>query len=191
MSTKTIFAAAIVTLVALYLTGDAQEQPPGPDRAQAQDNRDPNQVVRDDVNSELVDVGRAIGRMNQSYVIAPVIGHNAATGGSYYIDTIDDPNARENGEPGNRVNGRGDRLPAPVFVTPDGEYELPAWLYGEVPVQQRPRGEPSEGGEGGIQPAPQNGGAAANRQSRATPKVYQTEIYNRGRRSVRTFRSLD
>ena len=43
-------------------------------------------ALRDAVNTELDDVAKAIGALNQSYAYSPVIGHGAYTAGSMYVD---------------------------------------------------------------------------------------------------------
>lgn len=87
---------------------------------------------------EADDVARALRGMNQSYVVAPIIGRGSATGGSYYIDTTDpvhrDARSRE-----------GVVLPPPILVGPEGEtVTLPRWLYGEVPPDQPVIVQPEE-----------------------------------------------
>lgn len=43
------------------------------------------------VSSELDQVGDALRRMNQGFAVAPVISGSAVSGGSYYVDRIDEP----------------------------------------------------------------------------------------------------
>ena len=45
--------------------------------------------LRDAVITELADVGAAIGSLNQSYTVAGVVAHSAATGPSTYSDLAD------------------------------------------------------------------------------------------------------
>lgn len=46
-------------------------------------------ALRDSVNSELNDVGKAIGSIDQSFWFSPVVGHSAWTAGSAYYDRAD------------------------------------------------------------------------------------------------------
>jgi hypothetical protein len=46
--------------------------------------------VRDQVVQELGDVSAAFSDMNQSYYLAPIIGHHSSTGGAAFLDTRDD-----------------------------------------------------------------------------------------------------
>ncbi|MEX1098731.1 MAG: hypothetical protein WED34_21970 [Planctomycetales bacterium] len=81
-------------------------------------------------------LANAVGRLNQSYVVAPVISDYAASGGSYYIDREVplrrvDPRVGEieGVEPGvARVDWV--RLPPPLYVGSGGVRALPRWLYG-------------------------------------------------------------
>jgi len=45
--------------------------------------------VRDAINAELTDVAAAIGSIDQSFCISPVVGHHAFSAGSSYRDTAD------------------------------------------------------------------------------------------------------
>jgi len=45
--------------------------------------------VRDTINAELTDVAAAIGSIDQSFCISPVVGHHAFSAGSSYRDTAD------------------------------------------------------------------------------------------------------
>jgi hypothetical protein len=47
-------------------------------------------TMRDQVVQELGDVAAAFSDVNQSYYWAPIIGHHASTGGSGFVDTLDD-----------------------------------------------------------------------------------------------------
>lgn len=62
----------------------------------AEDGATKSRGLRESVVAELSDIASALGSLNQSYAIAPVIGSNAATGGSFYIDINDDEVYREN-----------------------------------------------------------------------------------------------
>jgi hypothetical protein len=46
-------------------------------------------ALRDSVNSELNDVGKALGSIDQSFWFSPVVGHSAWTAGSAYFDRAD------------------------------------------------------------------------------------------------------
>ena len=45
--------------------------------------------LRDGVITELADVGAAIGRLNQSYVLHGARGHSAKTAGTHFHDGLD------------------------------------------------------------------------------------------------------
>ncbi len=100
---------------------------------------------RSQVNTELSDVGRAVGRLNQSYAIPPVISGQAFTGGSYFIDTQDggDGGIALNQAPRDdasasdaQAGGKATRikLPPPLVI---GDLcrqgcQLPCWLQGDI-----------------------------------------------------------
>lgn len=48
-------------------------------------------ALRDSVNSELCDLAKAIGALDQSYCFSPVVGHHAYTAGSSFYDRADLP----------------------------------------------------------------------------------------------------
>lgn len=106
-------------------------------------------VREGDVEREWNDLAAGVRRLNQSYVVAPVVSDFAASGGSYYIDRDDraveprriepravEPRAGEApaDEPrvdeGRVVRPRMVRLPPPLYVGRDGVRTLPRWLYG-------------------------------------------------------------
>jgi len=104
--------------------------------------------VRSALESELGDIAGAIGSLNQSYAIAPVIGPGAATGGSVFIDRTDvgdrvidrrddlDDDLDDDVDDDLRADRNLGRhlLPAPRVLGGCGTcYVLPGWLYGEVP----------------------------------------------------------
>jgi hypothetical protein len=102
---------------------------------------------RNRIHAESVDVGRAIGRLNQSYAISPVISAHAFTGGSYFIDTqdggdgnggialnqgrLDDASASDApaGGHANKI-----KLPPPLFIGGlcGSGCQLPCWLQGDI-----------------------------------------------------------
>lgn len=94
-----------------------------------------------DADREWGQLASAVRRLNQSYVVAPVVSPSAATGGSYYID-INRPadegriSVAPGTEPGPEgrviVAPRSVRLPPPVYVGPSGVRTLPRWLYGDL-----------------------------------------------------------
>lgn len=106
-------------------------------------------ATRNQVTAESVDVARAIGRLNQSYAIPPVISGRAFTGGSYWIDMKDQGDAEvaislaqaEANEPGDRDASETEasesdkrkkiKLPPPLFIG-DVHSCLPCWLRGDI-----------------------------------------------------------
>lgn len=105
--------------------------------ARAADDAPPDERFRRNLVMELGDVGRALGRLNQSYVIPPIISSSAATGGSFFIDTVDEGESSEGdtaaGGKAAKSGGKVVRikLPSPLFVGSRCA-RLPCWLQGEI-----------------------------------------------------------
>jgi len=113
--------------------------------SRAADPPQDNAASRSQVNTELSDVGRVVGRLNQSYAIPPVISGQAFTGGSYFIDTQDggDGGMALNQAPRDDASasdaqavGKATRikLPPPLVI---GDLcrpgcQLPCWLQGDI-----------------------------------------------------------
>lgn|GEM_PF-4819713 len=102
------------------------------------------------VTREYQDFATALSRLNQSFVIAPIVGSSGATGGSYYIDRraqraaerdplVRDPRLPE-GEVVTPETSEHVVLPPPVVLGTGRATQLPSWLYGlpTTAVQIRP-----------------------------------------------------
>lgn len=102
--------------------------------------------------AEARDVSAVVGRLNQSYAIAPVISPGAYVGGSVFLDTKD-PGDEQLDEPPEDVPpatddeaDRGTEIPLPPPVIIGGNRaDLPDWirenidpLYGELPPSAQP-----------------------------------------------------
>lgn len=71
--------------------------------------------IREELDDELEDIAGAIGSLNQSYSIPPVVGRSSFTGGSRFVDLDDEPEeerdrAENNAERIRLLRARIDRL---------------------------------------------------------------------------------
>jgi len=109
--------------------------------------RQPATSSQSALDAESRDAARAIGNLNQSFVIPPVLGRHAATGGSMFVDRADadagplvpDPSIQRSDASPAANRGAQAQAPhaAPTQIVRAGRYaggcQPGAWIWGEVP----------------------------------------------------------